>query len=48
MHELEKRDKMRRMEIKDLRKQVSRLTSLLAKNEKKIRDLEKELGFFGN
>lgn len=38
---LSKRDKMRRMEIKDLRKQVSKLTNLLNEKEIEIESLKR-------
>jgi len=42
-----KRGKMRRTEIKDLRKQVSDLRSLLRKREAEIESLKREMEVFG-
>lgn len=43
---LKKRDKMRRAEIKDLIKQVSKLTHLLRKREAEIKGLKREIEVF--
>lgn len=42
---LKKRDEMRRMEVRDLRKRITKLTSLLRKKEREIRALKKEANF---
>jgi len=45
---LSKRDRMRRAEIKDLRKQVSDLRSLLRKKETEIKELERKIEIFSS
>ncbi|TET59639.1 MAG: hypothetical protein E3J47_08120 [Candidatus Stahlbacteria bacterium] len=44
---LSRRDKMRRAEIKDLKKKVSKLRSLLRKREAEIESLKREMEVFG-
>ena len=44
---LSKRDKMRRIELTALRREVSELRSLLRKRETKIKDLKREIKIFG-
>ena len=48
MRALEKRDKMCRAEIIDLRKKVNKLSNLLRKKEREIRDLKREAEFYGS